>query len=134
MDQAVQSDLNIIRDSILKQVDDVRAIYLFGSVARGTEKKGSDYDILILVQQLPKNKIRTITNIRIDVEDKIKRRLEPCLMDVEDMKYASPILYEVFHNNKLIYGDNIIARASEIVKKIRPHVKDGRIIDYHVEH
>jgi predicted nucleotidyltransferase len=45
MDQAAQSDLNIIKDSILKQIDDVRAIYLFGSAARGTEKKESDYDI-----------------------------------------------------------------------------------------
>lgn len=130
----MQSDLDIIRDSILKQIDDVRAIYLFGSVAKGTEKKGSDYDVLILVQKLPKNKVRTITNIRIDVEDKIKRRLEPYLMDVEDVKYASPILYEVYHNNKLLYGENIISKASEIVKMIRPHFKNGRIIDYHVEH
>jgi uncharacterized protein len=134
MDQAAQSDLNIIKDSILKQVEGVRAIYLFGSVARGTEKKESDYDILILVQQLPKNKIRTIADIRIDVEDRIKRRLEPFLMDVDDINYPSPILYEVYHNNKLIYGENILSKASEIVKKIRPHVRNGRIIDYHVEH
>jgi hypothetical protein len=85
------------------------------------------------VQQLPKNKVKTITNIRIDVEDKIKRRLEPHLMDVDDINYPSPILYEVYHNNKLIYGENILSKSSEIVKKIRPHVRNGRMIGYHVE-
>ncbi len=110
MDQATQSDLDVIKDSILKQVDDVRAIYLFGSVARGTEKKDSDYDILIFVWKLPKNRVKTITNIRIDVEDRIKRRLEPFLMDVDDINYPSPILYEVYHNNKLLYGKNISAK------------------------
>ena len=134
MDQATQIDLDVIKDSILKQVDDVRAIYLFGSVARGTEKKDSDYDILILVRNPPKNRVRTITNIRIDVEDRIKRRLEPFLMDVEDINYPSPILYEIYHNNKLLYGENILSKASEIVKKIRPHIKNGRVVDYHVEH
>jgi len=134
MDQATQSDLDVIKDSILMQVDDVRAIYLFGSVARGTEKKDSDYDILILVRNPPKNRVRTISNIRIDVEDRIKRRLEPFLMDVEDINYPSPILYEVYHNNKLLYGENILSKASEIVKKIRPYVRNGRVVDYHVEH
>jgi predicted nucleotidyltransferase len=134
MDQALQSDLEIIKDSILKQVDDVRAIYLFGSVARGTERKESDYDILIFVRKSPKNKVRTIANIRIDVEDRIQRRLESFLMEVEDISYPSPILYEVYHNNRLVYGENVLARASEIVRKIRPHVKDGRVVDYHVEH
>ncbi len=102
-------------------------------MARGTEKKDSDYDVLIFVQT-PKNKVRTISNIRIDVEDRIKRRLEPFLMDVEDINYPSPILYEVYHNNKLLYGENILGKASEIVKKIRPHIKNGRVVDYHVEH
>lgn len=134
MDNASQSDLNIIRESVLHELKDVKAIYLFGSVARGTEKKGSDYDILIFVEKSPKNKVKTITNIRFDVEDKIKRRLEPFLMEVDDIRYASPILYEVYNNNRLLYGENILSRASEIVKKIKPHVKDGKIIHYHVKH
>lgn len=134
MDRATLLDLEVIKDSILKQVDDVRAIYLFGSVARGTARKDSDYDILILARNLPKNRLRTNVNIRIYVEDRIKRRLGPLLMDVEDIQYPSPILYEVYHNNRLLLGDNVISKASGIVNKIKPHVRNGRVVDYHVEH
>jgi predicted nucleotidyltransferase len=134
MDPATQADLNVIKDAILAELDDVRAIYLFGSVAKGTEKDGSDYDVLILVRKSPVDKIKRMADIRYAVEEKIKRPLEPHMMDLDDLNYASPILYEVYHNNKLLYGENVIGKLSEIVKKIKPHRSHGKIVDYHVEH
>jgi predicted nucleotidyltransferase len=133
MDEATQSDLGIIKDAILQLVDNVKAIYLFGSVARGTEKKGSDYDILILVQKSPNNLVNTIADILNIVEERVRRPVEPFIMEIKDLDYPSPILYEVYYNHSLLYGENIIGEKSDVVRKIKPYVKDGTA-GYHVEH
>jgi predicted nucleotidyltransferase len=133
MDEVTQSDLGIIKDTILKLVDNVKAIYLFGSMARGTQKKGSDYDILIVVQKSPGNLVNTITDILNAVEEKVRRPVEPFILEIKDLDYPTPILYEVYHNHRLLYGDNIIGEKSEVVKKIRPYARDGTA-GYHVEH
>jgi hypothetical protein len=87
-----------------------------------------------MVSKFPENKIKKLADIRFGVEDRIKRPLEPHMMEIDDLKYASPILYEVYHNNKLIYGENIIARSSDIVGQIKPRLRNGRIVDYYVRH
>ena len=48
MDTLVQNDLDVVKESILKNVS-AEAIYLFGSYAYGTPNEGSDLDIYVVV-------------------------------------------------------------------------------------
>lgn len=132
MDQATQDDLDIIKGAILKELDKVEAIYLFGSVARGTENKESDYDILIFVNALPDDDSRVIANIRCAVSQKIKRPLEAFILNVNEIKYASPFLYEVYHDHLLLYGKNVIERFKDLVKNMKPLYVKGVKVGYYV--
>jgi predicted nucleotidyltransferase len=76
MDAATQEDLVKIKDAVLKELKDVEAIYLFGSVARGTQNEKSDYDIAIFVKSQPKDKLDVLTNIRMGLNKKVSRPIE----------------------------------------------------------
>jgi len=133
IDQATQNDLELIKEAINKELPDVEAIYLFGSVARGNYRKESDYDILVFVDKFPKKKIKSISKIRNDVSDHINRPLELFILELEDLKFPSPFLYEVYNNHRLIYGKNdVIKRCKEVIKNIKPFFLNGTKIGYHV--
>jgi predicted nucleotidyltransferase len=133
MDVATQEDLIKIKDSILKELNDVKAIYLFGSVAKGTQNENSDYDVLVFVDKYPKNKIKSVIKVRNDVSDHISKPLELFILEMEDLNYPSPFLYEVYNNHRLIYGTNdVIKRCRDIIKNIKPLFMDGIKIGYHV--
>ena len=130
MDATVQEDLILIKDTILKNLIGVEAIYLFGSVARGTYNTGSDYDLVAFVQKAPKDKVDLIVNIKHDLSDRIKRRIDLFILDMKDLRFASPFLYEVYHNNILFYGNNVISVCEDHIKDIRPLIIDREKIGY----
>jgi predicted nucleotidyltransferase len=132
MDQATREDLETIKHAILKELGEVEAIYLFGSVAKGTENKASDYDILIFVNAMPEHYIDTIVNIRGTVSKKIKRPLEAFIINVNNVKYPSPFIYEVYHGHKLLYGKNVIERFKDLIKNMRPLYIKGVKVGYYV--
>ncbi len=43
-------DLKKIINAILKEINTIEAIYLFGSIAKGEENERSDYDIAVIVR------------------------------------------------------------------------------------
>lgn len=131
MDQATQDDLDEIKEAILKELGKVEAIYLFGSVARGTENKASDYDILVFVNTMPDDDSRSIANIRCAVSQKIKRPLEAFILNTKDVKYPSPFLYEVYHDHRLLYGKNVIERFKDLVKNMKPLYVKGIKVGYY---
>lgn len=132
MDLAAKNDLKKIVDMILKETDSVIAIYLFGSMARGTQDELSDYDIAIVTERYPKKDVDTIARIKFSLLSKVKRPIEIVFMDLKDLTYSSPVLYEVYHNHKLIYGHDIILNYTDSIKNVKPIVKDGKTIGYYV--
>jgi len=132
MDAATQEDLMAIKDAILKELKDVEAIYLFGSVARGTQNEKSDYDIAIFVKKQPADKLDVLTNIRMSLFRKISRPLEPFILSLDDLNYPSPFLYEVYTNHRLLYGKNVIEKCKDAIKNIRPIIRNGIKIGYYV--
>ncbi|BAI61683.1 putative nucleotidyl transferase [Methanocella paludicola SANAE] len=131
-DQDTRNDLELIKEAINKELPDVEAIYLFGSVARGNYRKESDYDILVLVNDLPDNKIKRISRIRYGLLGKIKRPLELFILGTDELEFSSPFLYEVYHNHKQIYGKDVMSRYKDIAKKMRPFVLNGVKVGYYV--
>lgn len=82
--------LNKIRLSI-HQLDSDAEIYLYGSRARGDNRKNSDWDLLILVDE---NKI---TNL---IEDRFRDSLYD--IELESGQIISVLIYPKFYwNNKL---------------------------------
>lgn len=132
IDTSVQIDLDRIKAAILKELGEVEAIYLFGSVAKGTQNERSDYDILIFVDHLPDNKVKTISRIRYSLLGQIKRPLEVFVLELEDLKYSSPFLYEVYYNNQLIQGKNVILRCKNAIDKMKPLILNGVKVGYYV--
>ena len=51
MDQKVQNEIDIIKDTILKTVP-TEAIYLFGSYASGSPNQESDLDIYVVIPDI----------------------------------------------------------------------------------
>ena len=132
MDKATQADLDIIKQSIFKELGSIEAIYLFGSVAKGTHDESSDYDILVFVNKSPPQKIKAIARIRNDASDRITRPFDLIILDIKDLQIPSPFLYEVYHNHLIIYGKDVIEKCKDIIKNIKPIFMNGVQIGYHV--
>ena len=132
MDSATQEDMKKIRDTILEELSEVEAIYLFGSVAKGTQNEKSDYDVLVFVKKIPAENIKTMSRIRYHLLGKIKRPLELFMLDMEDLNYSSPFLYEVYHNNKLLHGKNIIEHCKDALSRMKPLILNGVKVGYYV--
>ncbi|OPY30692.1 MAG: Nucleotidyltransferase domain protein [Methanocella sp. PtaU1.Bin125] len=94
-DNDLKHDLDMIIDQIKSLIDNVEAIYLFGSLARGTENAESDYDIVVFVSESPKNDAEAIFNVRFPLIGKLKRPLDLIIIGLEDLAQPSVILYNI---------------------------------------
>jgi predicted nucleotidyltransferase len=63
MEQRVQQELDLIKESVLKTVA-AEAIYLFGSYAYGTPAEDSDLDIYVVVPDIDIDLVDTRAEIR----------------------------------------------------------------------
>ena len=132
MEPGTRRDLEYIKASILYELEGVEAIYLFGSVAQGRSGASSDYDIAVIVKRNPDSYIQKISNIRFALLGTIKRPVDIIILDHEDLMVASPIVYEIVHNNRLIFGRDILMQFPGTIRNVHPIVMDGATIGYHV--
>jgi hypothetical protein len=58
--------INLLRARLAESGDDVACAYLFGSVARGEEREGSDLDVAVLLTRDPP---RTLHGLQNDLAD-----------------------------------------------------------------
>jgi predicted nucleotidyltransferase len=127
-----KSDLEKIVNAILNEISSIEAIYLFGSIVKGKENEGSDYDIAVILREYPEKDMDIISRIRYFLLGKIKRPLEILLIGLDDLEYSSPFLYEIYHSSRLLYGTDILIRCENVVKNIRPIIAEGNITGYQV--
>ena len=125
-------DFEKIVNETLKEISSIEAIYLFGSIAKGKENEKSDYDIAVIVREYPEKDLDKIARIRYSLLGKIKRPLEILLIGMDDLEYSSPLLYEIYHASRLLYGKDIILRCKNVVKNIKPIIAEGNKVGYHV--
>jgi len=73
MDQRIQQELDLIKESVLKTVP-AEAIYLFGSYAYGTPNEDSDLDIYVVVPDNAAN----LTELQADIRELLwKKKSHP---------------------------------------------------------
>jgi predicted nucleotidyltransferase len=86
----------------LARLNEVKAIALFGSVARGDAKLTSDIDLLVVVsKQGVEDKIRSLA---IEMEERTGKKIQTIVKTVRDLKKtSSALLLNVLQHGKLLY-------------------------------
>lgn len=64
--------------------DRIREIFLFGSRARGKQKKYSDYDMLIVVDKRDREIVKKIRKIAVEILDEHERLIGNVVYDAEE--------------------------------------------------
>jgi len=81
---------------------DAVAVYLFGSVARGTAHAGSDVDVGVLLAEDPP---RTLEGLRLDVQSDLELRLGvPVQLIVWDARHGARQLYDAYREWDMSVG------------------------------
>lgn len=100
------------------------SVVVFGSVARGEYGKNSDVDVIVVIESLPKSKLRRQEEF-ISVEEIIEKKmgedvlvkLSPIIKTPEEVRKIPPILLDVVEDGIILYDrDNFFG---EIVEKLR---------------
>jgi len=86
----------------LSEIDDVRAIILYGSFARNEAASRSDIDLLILTSE--KGTFKKVQNKVIKIESDIGRNIQPTVRTLKGLeKTDSGLLQNIFQEGKMLY-------------------------------
>lgn len=86
----------------LAEIDDVRAIILYGSFARNEATSRSDIDLLILTSE--KRTFKEVQNKVIKIESDIGRNIQPTVRTLKELeKTDSGLLQNIFQEGKMLY-------------------------------
>ncbi|KUG15595.1 hypothetical protein ASZ90_014742 [hydrocarbon metagenome] len=107
-------------------------MYLFGSLARGTSDPSSDYDIAVIVKEVPAAYIATISTIRYALLGKTRRPVDISILDAGDLDAVSPLVFEILRHNRLLHGRDVLSRISRDVPRVHPIIMDEATVGYHV--
>lgn len=113
--------------------DDLVSVVLFGSVARGDNRKDSDVDLLIVVKNLPKDS--TLKRIRLfeeKVEDKLNLEqywkegyyisLSPILKTPEEAEKFSPLYLDMTQDAVILYDKDRFFKG--VLDKLRERLNE----------
>ncbi len=127
-----------IYETLLKKIlDEIRryfdknlvSVVLYGSLARGEVKKDSDIDLLIISENLPKERSRRqdmFMELEKESDEEIKRIYEkwgcypyisPILKTKEEAKNLSPLYLDMVTDAKILYDKDDFFK--EILEKLR---------------
>jgi len=108
--------------------DDLVSVVVYGSVARGTARKDSDIDVLIVVEELPRSRFE-----RLSMYMKAEENLDPLFNELLNRGYAvtispilktkreaeriSPLYLDMVEDAIIVYDKN--GFFEEILKRLR---------------
>lgn len=100
---AVSIDIPAVRDFVAqvskKYADNYRGSYLYGSRARGTARKDSDVDILVLLQKADHWSKRAIIDLAYDEYLETGVDISPLVMSIDEYerqkKIGIPLITEI---------------------------------------
>lgn len=111
----------------------MRSIVLFGSLARGEEKKRSDIDLIVVSNSFPDNYSARLDLLRPIMQGAQRREsyaelvskgyrltFSPVPYKPEDLIDTPPLLLDVVEDGVILYDDGLMARKlSELKGKLR---------------
>lgn len=122
--------LDAARDALLAGLPDARAIYVYGSFARGDEWPDSDVDLAVLLP--PGDRITDLLGLVGAVTARIGRDV-----DLVDLRRAGDVLRrEVLQDGKLLFAadaDELLAWEASAMSRCAEHFENIRDIlaDFH---
>lgn len=91
------------------------SIVVFGSVAKDSFRPDSDIDVLIIAKDLPKGRIKRVTEFVENVEDRLSHDikllsksgiypyLSPVIKSIEEVRQGSPLFLDMTEDVKILY-------------------------------
>lgn len=133
-----EAPLNEFINSVLEKFGKkVVSIILFGSVARGTARKGSDIDLLVVIEDLPeewRKRDSVLDDAVMSILLKYHMRIFPIIVDPEDVlisaKWPNPLFYGIFLGYEILHDKNRFFRnvmevARNVIKEKKPIYVEG---------
>ncbi|ODS35849.1 hypothetical protein BEH94_05605 [Candidatus Altiarchaeales archaeon WOR_SM1_SCG] len=105
--------------------DRIAAIVLFGSVAKGTAKRTSDIDLLIIAHDVPKRMLDREEMLADEIMKIIKKhyvRIMPILLEPQELstRYINPLFYGMLTGYSVLYDPQKL--WSNYLLKIKPRI------------
>lgn len=105
----------------LSQVEDIRAVILYGSYARNEITSRSDIDLFILTTE--KNTIKEIEKKIISLETETGRSIQPTIRTMKQLsKTDTGLLQNIFQEGKIIYLKEPVEIPATVLLKQKPQV------------
>lgn len=105
----------------LSAIEDVKAIVLYGSFARGEYTSRSDVDLFILTTE--KKTHRKIQDAVIGLEQETGRNIQPTLRTIEELQRTDTgLLQNIFQEGKVLYLRESADIPSAILLQQKPHL------------
>lgn len=107
------------------------SVVLFGSVARGTAKKYSDIDLVLVIDGLPRRRLDRediVMDIILDVLKKYHIRISPVLLESTELstKNLNPLIYGILTGYNVLYDPK--GFWSRFLTKIKPIILKNKPI------
>ena len=105
----------------LSKIEDVKAVILYGSLARGEFTSRSDIDLFILTTD---GKIhKEVQNEVIELESEIGRNIQPTIRTIAELqKTDTGLLQNIFQEGKILYLREPSDIPSAILLKQKPYL------------
>lgn len=105
----------------LSKIEDVKAVVLYGSLARGEFTSRSDIDLLILIADIKSQK--EVQDKVITLESEIGRNIQPTIRTIVELqKTDTGLLQNVFREGKILYLREPFDIPSNILLKQKPYL------------
>ncbi|BCU69871.1 nucleotidyltransferase domain-containing protein [Stygiolobus caldivivus] len=113
--------------------DDLVSVVLYGSVARGDNRRDSDVDLLVVIKGLPKDSmLKRIRLFETKVEDRLGLEelwskgyyisLSPVLKTPEEAEKFSPLYLDMVYDAIILYDKDLF--FTRILQKLRERLEE----------
>ncbi|MCD6312352.1 MAG: nucleotidyltransferase domain-containing protein [Thaumarchaeota archaeon] len=104
--------------------EELVSVTLFGSAARGESREDSDIDLLIVIENLPKDRFERYELYR-EAEEKLgdeASRISPILKTPEEASRMSPLYLDLVEDSIILYDKNDFMK--KILERLRKKLKN----------
>jgi predicted nucleotidyltransferase len=113
--------------------DELVSVAVFGSIARGTARKDSDLDVLIIASRLPRSRrerVQRFLNVKSELDPVLEKLLDegyaitvsPVILTVDEANEIPPLFLDLTEDAAILYDkDNFL---KELLTKLKAKLQE----------